>query len=126
MGQREAVRRVVVHFQRGVFDHLCRQLAGRFKRHDLVVAAVDHQRRDVDFRHIRAEIGFGEGGHAVDGALQERQQGDVQRLRQGTGRNGLPGVGAVERGGEIADELGAIFTQSVADPAEHALIHPSG
>lgn len=92
MGQREAVRRVVVHFQRGVFDHLCRQLAGRFKRHDLVVAAVDHQRRHVDFRHIRAEIGLGEGGYAINGALQGRQQGDVQRLRQGTAETVCPAL----------------------------------
>lgn len=123
MGQREAVRRVVVHLQRGVFDHLRRQLAGAFKRHDLVVAAVDHQRRHVDFRHIRAEVGFAERGHAVDGALQGCQQGDVQRLGQGTGGNGLPGVDAVERRGEVADELGTIFTQSVANAVEHALIH---
>lgn len=123
MGQREAVRRVVVHLQRGVFDHLRRQLAGAFKRHDLVVAAVDHQRRYVDFRHIRAEVGFAEGGHAVDGALQGCQQGDVQRLGQGTGGNGLPGVGTVEWRREVANELGAILTQSVANAVEHALIH---
>ncbi len=45
----EAVRRVVVHFQRGVFDHLCRQLAGRFKRHESGRCCRDHQRRHVDF-----------------------------------------------------------------------------
>lgn len=123
VGQPKAVRRVVVHLQRGVFDHLCRQLAGAFKRHDLVVAAVNHQRRHVDFRHIRAEVGFAERGHAVDGAFQRCQQGNVQRLGQGTGRNGLSGVGTLERGGEVADELGAIFTQSVANAVEYALIY---
>jgi hypothetical protein len=49
-----------------------------------------------------------------------RPASNVQRLGQYTLGNGLPGVNAIERRGEIADKLRPVFAQSVANALENA------
>ena len=62
-------------------------------------------------------------GHAVDGALRGRQRAMFSGLGSGNSAgNGLPGVDTDRTACGVADELGAIATQPVANAVEHALI----
>ena len=56
MGNRKAVRCIVIHFQLRMLNHLMRQLAGRLKGYNLIVTAVDHQRGHIDFSDIIPEV----------------------------------------------------------------------
>ena len=47
MGHGEAMRTIFIHLQFRTGDHLRRHFTGGGKRHNLIVAAVDHQRRDI-------------------------------------------------------------------------------
>ena len=54
-----AVRRALVDLQRRALDHLGRQHGRGADRHDLVVVAVEDQRRDVELLEILGEVRLG-------------------------------------------------------------------
>src|ERR1700741_2177725 len=56
----DPVRSARVDLQRRVLDQLRRAARGRGERNDLVVVAVEDQRRHVELRQVRREVGFGE------------------------------------------------------------------
>ena len=63
----QAVRRACVDLERGVLDHLRRAVPADRDRHDLVVVAVDDQRRDVELLQVLGEVGLGERLDAIVG-----------------------------------------------------------
>src|SRR3954462_3293776 len=61
MGRKQPVRQAWIDFQLGALDQLRRHHRGRADWDDLIVVAVDDQRRQVEFLEIFREISFGEG-----------------------------------------------------------------
>ena len=122
----KTVRAILIHFQLRTRNHLVHQLTGGFKRHHLVMTAVDHQRRHIHLRNIRTEIRLRERGHAIQCTFQRRQQRNVQRLRQYPIGNRLARVGAVKRRGELFDKLRTILRKPALIPSNTADSTPSG
>ncbi len=87
---------------------------------------MDHQGRHVDLGHVRTEVGFREGGDAVDRALERSQQGDVEGLGENAFGDLLALVGAIEHRGEVSQELGTVLQQTAADTVENALVDALG
>src|SRR5215831_16628293 len=56
----QAVRRALVDLQLRAFDQLRLDLAGGPERHDLVVVALDDERRDVELFQVLRLVGLGE------------------------------------------------------------------
>ena len=58
-----------IHLQRGALDDLGREQGRGADRHDLIVVAVEDERRHVELLEIFGEIRLGEGLDAIDRRL---------------------------------------------------------
>src|SRR5262249_4977848 len=116
----QAVRGALVHLQGGALDELGLEQAGVGERHDLVVVALEDERRYVELlqvlglvclgERLDAEVGGREAGHH---ALQP--EGLTHPFRDLRAR----AVVAVERQAEVLEELRAVGKDSGAEPVEH-------
>nr|GEU28259.1 hypothetical protein [Tanacetum cinerariifolium] len=120
VGGGQAVRRAFVHHQLGVLQQLGRGAARRVDRHDLVVVAVHHQHRHVDFFQVGREVGFRELLDAVvrvlDAALHAL---GPERVAHAFGYIGAGTVVAVERQRQVLEKLRAVGQHALADAVEH-------
>src|SRR6266542_6884019 len=109
-----------IDFQRGVLDDLGREHGRRADRHDLVVVAVDDERRRLELLEIFSLVRFGERLNTiVDGVEAGQHPLKPKRVPQSL-RDLRPGaVGAVERRAEILEELRAVGEDAGADAVEY-------
>ncbi|KAG0752087.1 hypothetical protein G6F24_013812 [Rhizopus arrhizus] len=117
----QAMRRARVHDQPGVLDQLCRLAAGDVDRHDLVVIAVDDQRRHIELLQVGAEIGGRERSDRIVGVLVAALHAlRPPRIDQALGHLRARAVEAVERARrDVLVQLRAVFHLRLADAVEH-------
>ena len=120
VGRAQAVRRARIDFQHRTFDDLGREKGRCADRHDLIVAAVDDECWHVELLQVFSEIGLGEGLDAVEDVFETRQHSlEPERVSQALRDLGARPVGAIERRGEILEELRAIPEHAGADIVEN-------
>src|ERR1700731_2179390 len=114
-----AVRRALVDLQRRALHQLRRQHGRGADRYDLIVVAMQDQGRLVDLLEVLGLVGFRKrldaeiaGGHAGHHALQP--EGFAHALRSLSVRP----VVAVERHGQVLEELRAVAQHTLADAVE--------
>ena len=119
-GRAHAVRRARIDLQRGALDELGREQRRGADRHDLVVVAVQDQRRHVELLEVLGEVRLGERLDAVVDGLEAGQHPlQPERIAQTLRDLGARPVGAVERRAEILEELRAVGEDAGADLVEH-------
>ena len=127
MGFGHAVRGTGVDLELGAFDPRGGRLPADLEGHDLVVVAVDDQRRHVERVEVGAEVGGGERRDGLVGVAVARLHALVpERVAYPPGRVGAGAVGAEERPvGEVAVELGTVGEGSRPEAVEHLDRHPA-
>src|ERR1700720_2136571 len=113
------VWRALVDLQLRVLDQLDGQQGGVTDRHDLVVVAVQDERRHVHLLEVLGEIRLGERLDAVKDAFESALHSlEPKRVSQALGDLRTWPVGAVERHAEILEELRAVGKDTGADTVE--------
>lgn len=120
----EAVRTAGINFQRGIRHKLRRSTDG----HDLIIIAVNHQRRHIEFFQVFGEVGFREGLDAIIRILEPRHHAlHPPRFDQSL-RHRRAGAVEIEKraAGDIEEELRPIREIRRAEPIEHLDRQPAG
>ena len=113
------MRRARIDLQGGPLDDLRREQSRGADRHDLIVVAVQDQRRHVELLEILGEIRLGERLDAVEDGLDVRQHPlQPERVPQSLRDLGARPVGAVERRAQILEELRAVGEHAGAELVE--------
>ena len=108
-----------VDLERGSCHQLGRQQGRVGDRDDLVVVAVDDQRRHVDPLQVLGEVGLGERLDAVVGALSAASCPAARTSRGRLARPWRPAGWRREGRAEILEELRAVGEHAGADAVEH-------
>ena len=120
MGGAHAVRQPLVDLERAVLQQLRRQQRGVGDRHDLVVIAVHHERRDPDDLQILGEVGLREGLNAVVLSLGATSHClSYPILDHGLRHLRAWPVETVERDRELGVELRTARGKLLAEAVEH-------
>ena len=95
-------------------------MRGGRDRHDLIVVAVDDQRRPVDPLQVLGVVDLGEFADAVVLPLDAALQADPPEVfAQALVARHAVAIEAVERHGQVVEELRAVLGGAVADAVEH-------
>ncbi len=116
---REPVVGTRVDLQGRALHQLGRHFCRSHERDDLIVVAVNEERRNVDFLEIFGKVGLREGLDALEGAPKS----DLHALQPELGRHPFGNLRSraihpVERRGEVLVELGTVRRNSCADRVE--------
>src|SRR5438445_3069444 len=116
VGRAHAVRQARIDFQRGALDDLGRELGRGADRHDLVVVAVQDQRRHVELLEILGEIRLGKRLDAKIGTWKTAHHPlEPERFAHAFRDLCARPVIAVERQAKILPELRAVGYDAAAD-----------
>src|SRR5665647_2274963 len=126
-GQQIGVERVLVRvgrtmgaaridLQRRVLDEFRREHGRSRDRHDLIVIAVDDQRRHVQLLQVLSEIRLGEGFDGIEFVLETTlHRLEPERVSHALRDLVALAVGTVERGRKIPEELRAVSCDARSD-----------
>src|SRR5262245_17190786 len=103
---RKSVAGAFVNLQRRPIDDLRGQQGRCRNRHDLIVVAVDDERRDVDLPEVVCQVGLGEDLDAVIGVLETGLHAEQpERVENTLGHGRTRAVGAEECDAQVLEEL---------------------
>src|SRR5579883_2982488 len=118
-GDRKSMRRAGIDLQSGALDDLGRHHAGGPDRHDLIVVAVDDERRHVDFLQIFGEIDLRKFVDAIELPLEAAQHAlKPKRVAYALRKLGARPVIAEEGDRQILVELAAIVASLLSEILE--------
>src|SRR5690242_11103498 len=115
----QAVRRAFIDFQCGARDELGREQRRGANRHDLVIIAVHDERGYGDLFEIFCKVRLGERLDAIDNTFETGLHPlKPERIPQALRNLGAGSVSAIERRGELLEELRPVGQDTGADLVE--------